>query len=443
VRDQDDRRSRFTIERFEELDDPPARVAVEVTRRLVREENARSVSECACDRHPLLLAPGQLCREVIEPVAEADALQDVRGTRGRGILAAQLERYLHILDGSQRGNQLKALEHEPDLLAAKPGPRIFVEPGNIRPIQVHGAAGGRVEPGEQSEKGRLAASRRTHDRHELPLVDRERDVPKDYEAMIPALIFFGEPVGRKHMRIAVKILVLPVAIAMGCARDKAPVADSGSAQASTSTDSSTAAGNTTNLARPAAESRVKADAKPRILFAGTSLTAGLGLDPENAYPALIQRKVDSAGLNYEVVNGGLSGETSAGLLGRLDWLLREPYAIIVVETGANDGLRGIPVDAMRNNIQRILEKVRAKSPDSRLVLVQMEAMPNLGKPYTEGFHEVFPELARRFAIPLLPFLLDKVAGVRALNQGDGMHPNEEGERIVADNVWKGLRPLLK
>jgi acyl-CoA thioesterase I len=179
------------------------------------------------------------------------------------------------------------------------------------------------------------------------------------------------------------------------------------------------------------------------MFVGTSLTAGLGLEADSAYPMRIQRKLDSAGLAYEVVNAGYSGETSSGLLRRLDWLLRAPFDVIVIETGANDGLRGIPVETMRANIQQILDKVRAAKPDAQIVLIQMEALPNLGRSYTQGFRDVFPELARRNNVPLLPFLLDNVAGVRTLNQSDGIHPNDAGEVIVTENVWKGLRPLLR
>jgi acyl-CoA thioesterase-1 len=184
-------------------------------------------------------------------------------------------------------------------------------------------------------------------------------------------------------------------------------------------------------------------AQQSILFVGTSLTAGLGLDPEDAYPAMIQRMIDSAGLGYDVINAGVSGETSSALLRRLDWLLRQPAGIIVIETGANDGLRGVPVETMRSNIQAIIDRIRATRPDARLALIQMEAPPNLGGAYTRGFREVFPELAAKNRIELLPFLLDSVAGHRELNQSDGIHPNLDGERIVARNVWRGLKPLLE
>jgi len=187
----------------------------------------------------------------------------------------------------------------------------------------------------------------------------------------------------------------------------------------------------------------RASSPPTILFAGTSLTAGLGLEPDSAYPQQIQRMIDSAGLRYRVVNAGVSGETSASLLRRLDWLLREPFDVIVIETGANDGLRGIPVATMKANIQQVIDRVKTARPQARIALVQMEAPPNLGAAYTRDFREAFPDLARATGVTLLPFLLQDVAGVRALNQGDGIHPNYEGERIVTQNVWKGLSAMLR
>ena len=180
-----------------------------------------------------------------------------------------------------------------------------------------------------------------------------------------------------------------------------------------------------------------------VLFAGTSLTAGLGLAPDSAYPMMIQRKIDSAGLPFEVVNAGVSGETSSGLVDRLGWLLRARFDVLVVETGANDGLRGIPVATLRANLESALDRVKAKRPDATIALVQMEALPNLGAKYTAEFHSVYPSVAAEKHVTLLPFLLSGVAGQRNLNQADGVHPNNAGERIVAENVWRGLRPVLE
>jgi len=183
--------------------------------------------------------------------------------------------------------------------------------------------------------------------------------------------------------------------------------------------------------------------KRTVLFLGTSLTAGLGLDPDSAYPQQIQRKIDAGALPYQTVNAGVSGETSAGLLRRLDWVLQAPAAVIVVETGANDGLRGQPVEGTRATIGQILTRIKKERPDAQVVLAQMEAPTNLGPEYTRAFHAMFPALAKEYGVTLMPFLLAGVAGEVKLNQGDGVHPNDAGERIVTENVWKTLGPLLK
>jgi acyl-CoA thioesterase-1 len=184
-------------------------------------------------------------------------------------------------------------------------------------------------------------------------------------------------------------------------------------------------------------------AAPTVVFLGTSLTAGLGLDPELAYPALVQAKIDSAGLRYRVVNAGVSGETSAGALRRIDWLLRDPPAVLVIETGANDALRGQNPDSIRGNIQAIIDRARAITPAPSVVLVGMEALPNYGPAYARRFREIYPDLARRNRIPLIPFLLAGVAGVDSLNQPDGLHPTAAGQRMVAETVWKALEPVLR
>ena len=182
--------------------------------------------------------------------------------------------------------------------------------------------------------------------------------------------------------------------------------------------------------------------RPTIVFLGTSLTAGLGVDPDQAYPALIQRKADSAGLHLEMVNRGNSGVTSAGTLATLDWILRSPPALIVIETGANDGLRGQDPESTKANIQRIIDRIRSGDSTTMIALVQMEAMPNLGRRYVERFHAIYPELAQANRILLVPFLLDGVAGVDSLNQADGIHPTPRGHQIVAETVWRALRPVL-
>jgi len=180
-----------------------------------------------------------------------------------------------------------------------------------------------------------------------------------------------------------------------------------------------------------------------VLFLGTSLTAGLGVGAESAYPAVIQALIDSAGLRFRVVNAELSGETSAGGLRRLEWSLQEPVSVLVVELGANDGLRGLSVDALRRNLQTIIERTRERYPAAGIVIAGMEAPPNMGGPYTRAFHAVYPEVAKQYGAALVPFLLEGVAGDPGLNQADRIHPTVEGQRLVARNVWRVLGPLLE
>lgn len=182
--------------------------------------------------------------------------------------------------------------------------------------------------------------------------------------------------------------------------------------------------------------------KPRIVFFGNSLTAGYGLQSEESFPSLIQQKVDELGLDYEVVNAGLSGETTSGGLGRIDWVLRQPIDVLVIELGANDGLRGISTDETRKNLQTMIDQVREKQPDATIVLAGMHVPPNMGEEFATEFYAIFTSLAEENNLPLIPFLLDGVAGNAELNLPDGIHPTAEGQHIVADNVWTILEPIL-
>ncbi len=179
-----------------------------------------------------------------------------------------------------------------------------------------------------------------------------------------------------------------------------------------------------------------------ILFFGNSLTAGYGLDPELAFPELIQQKIDGEKMNFTVINAGLSGETSAGGLSRIDWVLSQYVDVFILELGANDGLRGLPLASTRKNLQGILDKVKLKYPNVEIVIAGMMVPPNMGETYSKEFGEIYPELARKNNAALIPFLLEGVAGNPDLNLPDGVHPNVEGHQIVADNVWKALKPFL-
>jgi acyl-CoA thioesterase-1 len=183
--------------------------------------------------------------------------------------------------------------------------------------------------------------------------------------------------------------------------------------------------------------------RPVIVFLGTSLTAGYGLEESQAFPALIQERVDAEGLDYRVVNAGVSGDTSAGGLRRLAWLLRLPIAVLVLELGANDMLRGQGVEALRTNLETILDRTREAHPDARFLIAGMRAAPNLGRDYVERFDAVYPALAEREQAALVPFLLEDVAARRHLNQADGIHPTAEGHALIAERVWRSLAPLLR
>ena len=182
--------------------------------------------------------------------------------------------------------------------------------------------------------------------------------------------------------------------------------------------------------------------KKNILFFVTSLTAGYGLDPTEAYPALIQQKIDSLKLPYKVINGGLSGETSAAGKSRIDWLLKQPVSIFVLELGANDGLRGIDVEETIANLQAIINKVKANNPDVKLVMEGMQMPPNMGETYTSEFKAIFKDLAEKNDMAYVPFLLESVGGIPKLNQNDGIHPTAKGHQILAENVWVILKDEL-
>ena len=179
-----------------------------------------------------------------------------------------------------------------------------------------------------------------------------------------------------------------------------------------------------------------------ILFFGNSLTAGYGLEPSQAFPALIMEKLDSMGLPYTVINAGVSGETTSGGSERIDWILRQPVDVFVLELGANDGLRGIPVNETKKNLQTIIDKVKQKYPDVILVLAGMQVPPNMGAEYSKEFREIFPELAQKNDMILIPFLLEGVGGERDLNQADGIHPTAEGHEILADNIWQAIKDSI-
>ena len=180
-----------------------------------------------------------------------------------------------------------------------------------------------------------------------------------------------------------------------------------------------------------------------VLFLGNSITAGYGLDLSVAFPALIQKKIDAKSWNFKVVNAGQSGDTSAGGLGRLDWLLKNRVGVLVLELGGNDGLRGLPAEVTRKNLQAIIDRTRTRYPKAKVIIAGMMVPPNMGRDYSSRFRAIFPDLAKKNKASLIPFILEGVGGMEKLNLPDGIHPTAKGHEIVAANVWKVLEPVLK
>ncbi len=180
-----------------------------------------------------------------------------------------------------------------------------------------------------------------------------------------------------------------------------------------------------------------------VLFYGNSLTTGFGIGPDKAYPQLIQHKIDGLGWPFKVINGGVGGETSAGGLSRIDWVLQNRVDVFVLELGGNDGLRGVDPRTTRRNLRAIIRRVRDRYPESKIVLAGMQAPPNMGQHFVSEFRAIYPELAASERVSLIPFLLEGVGGIPELNLPDGIHPTAEGHAIMAENVWKVLKPVLE
>ena len=233
------------------------------------------------------------------------------------------------------------------------------------------------------------------------------------------------------VRLAACFAVALTVIACG-SREKTPDRRSDETRVAPATSSRRSIAN-----EPAAENR----GDPRIVVLGDSLTAGLGLPVEDAYPAVLQRHLDVRGLKYQVINAGVSGDTSAAGLSRVDWALEGDVRVLILALGANDGLRGLPVSQLKRNLSRIIERAQARGV--AVVLAGMEAPPNWGDEYTKAFHGVYPALASQYHLALVPFLLEGVAGIDRLNQRDNIHPTAEGDRIVADTVWSVLQPIVE
>lgn len=230
------------------------------------------------------------------------------------------------------------------------------------------------------------------------------------------------------MKTILSCLLIVALVTAGCGGDN-------NKQETNSTDT-VQAGSTADSGKVAVSS-VK-----NIVFFGNSLTAGYGVEPTEAFPAIIQNKIDSLQLAYKVINAGLSGETTAGGNNRIDWILRQPIDVFILELGGNDGLRGIPITETTKNLQTIIDKVKAKYPSAKIVLAGMQVPPNMGARYANEFRAVYGQLAEKNNVLLIPFILENVGGIQELNQADGIHPTPQGHRILAENVWQVIKNIL-
>ncbi len=430
MRHHDERGVRISIQLFEHLDDPFARFLVEIAGRFVREQDLRAIGEGSRQGYSLLLSAGELRREVVESVTEAHTPQERRSLTTEALGgASELQRHQDVLQGGQRREQVKRLKYETDPLKPEFSSTVFAERENVFAVEEDAATGRLVEPGQKAQERRLAAARGADDGHEGLGLDFEIDGDQHRQGPTPAHIGFLEALGHDHHMRRFLFIISMLACAT-CAQPDNP--------ASAAPD----VGGATPAQAP--EEETPGGERPAVVFLGTSLTAGLGLvSDDDSYVARLTELADSAGLPFRAVNAGVSGETSAGALRRLDWVLREPLAVLVLELGANDGLRGYDPALLEDNLRTIVDRTHQRRPGTRIVIAGMQAPTNLGRAYTDRFREIFQTVADDTGSALIPFLLEGVAGVPELNQDDRIHPTAEGHERVARNVWAVLESVLR
>jgi len=381
---------------------------------------------------------------VVQLIGQSNPIQEVAGALS-GLAGAdftqEFEGDQNVLQRAECGQEVERLEHEPYVSSTKLCSSVFGKGREVLPVEEHSTVAGVVETGKKTQQGRLPAPRRAQDSHHGPRLNAESHVLKHGQGTSPAPIRLTERFRLDHLSsVRVRrwagpttgLLLISLANLTGCGEGNQPPGTAATAE--------TAASAETPVTRSGAEG-----SRPRVVFLGTSLTAGYGLDdPERAsWPGRIQFLADSAGIPIRVVNAGVSGETTAGGLRRLEWVLQEPLSALVVELGANDGLRGLQIDDMEANLSRILQSTAARYPEARLFLLQMEAPTNMGRLFTGQFRKVFADVAEDHDATLIPFVLEGIAGVPALNQRDGIHPLPEGHDLMARAAWETLEPALR
>lgn len=431
----------FTVEFLHQPDHGRSGLRIEIPGGFVGEENPRTVREGPCERDALLFTARELRRIVVEPITESHPLEELPGPGAipRGTLAThQFQGHEHVLECRESGQQVEGLEDKAYVSGAEAGPPVFGQREDVFAAEQDSTRGRFVEAGQETEQGRLAGARWADHGDEALGLDRQLDTLEDGQRASTAAIGLSQILGDDHMAHWFNSKSITcVALTLGVMACGSPPATNGDDAARED-------------AHPAATAPVPeaasgaTEAGPRVVFLGTSLTAGLGLRvPDDRWPERLDRMADSAGIPIWTVNAGRSGDTSAGGLARLDWALAERVDVLVVELGANDGLRGQPTAALADNLREIVDRTRDAWPEARVLLVGMEAPTNLGADYTARFREVFAEVAREKELPLVPFLLEGVAGVPELNQADRIHPTSEGHARVADTVWPYLEPLIR
>jgi len=408
----------------EQVDDGTARFIVEVAGRFVGKEDFRPVDEGTGQGHPLLLAAGELVGVVVEALAQADAFEAFGGGRSGAADPAQFEWHEDVFPCGERGEELETLENKSRGGIAQGGERVLVEVVEVVSVEQDGACIRPVETGAESEQSCFAAAGRPDNGAVGTGGQIEPDVGQHGQRMPATEVVLPQSVDREngafgcfvfgcrpvrgflvsHMRWKVYVVLCCLVTAL----------------------------------------RVSAAEEPRrVVVLGDSITAGYNLEPQEAYPALLQEKIKAEGWDYEVINAGLSGDTTAGGRRRIEWVLagRAPE-VVMIALGGNDGLRGLPVGQVAENLGAIIDQIRAANPRVKILLAGMQMPDSMGRDYADSFARVFAEVAAEYDTALLPFLLEGVAGEPELNQPDLIHPTAEGQRRIAERVWPALRPWL-
>jgi acyl-CoA thioesterase I len=436
VGDHDHGSAFFAVQGQDEVEDQAAGGAIQVAGRLVGQKDGRSQSEGAGQGDALLLAAGELHGIMVEAASEADAVEQFAGAFGsvtcpRGQATRQFHGQEHVFLGGERGDEVIRLEDEPDFAAAHLRHAVFVEVGDVFAIQDHLARSGGIEAGEEAEQGALAAARGSHDGGELAARDIEIDAFEDVHPVSAGGNGFSKSADLDQTFIMTSRMrrfwwMALLAVAWGCQQKKEPTGQSGPATAA--------------QAPAVKQAPMPADPRPVIACFGDSLTAGFGLETGQSFPDLLQADLDRRGYHYRVANMGVSGDTSQDGLARLPMALEEKPAIALVELGANDGLRGQPIETTESNLAQIVEALQKGG--ARVVLAGITLPPNYGPEYIRRFEAMYRELAARYKLKLIPFLLEGVGGHADLMQRDGLHPNAEGARIVEATVLQAILPMV-